>query len=298
MTGTPVEIRRIMGQSIISQANTCLKRVEYMFFDPQPQRGHVNTSMGTGYHAGLAHYYLDRRAEGFFEPSDGQILSYVETAINTFDADVEIDGYTGEPNVTFDWRFQPKTYRAEEITYDRAMAVEALSNLVRRYFVDGHYWQANYDVVAVEQRLQMSFDGMPGWRRGGGIDLVLAEARTGYVLVDQKTSRKKWAKNKGMPTDPQAAWYIKAWQDWSGTREVIFVYDVIGHDGSFERRLAPRTERQVEVTLMRGREIARLIDQGGPFPPNPESFLCSEAYCNFWNVCPYGKVLNFVGEAA
>lgn len=290
MTETLVEIKGLT-QSIIGTADICLKKLEYQFYNPQPNRGHVSSSMGTGYHAGLAQYYLDRRDRGFFLPTDGEILSYVEVAIEAFRTDVLVDQYTGEPNETFDWRFQAKTYRLEErvLTQDEAEAMVA--TLVKRYFTENHVWPSLYEVVAVEQRLTLPFYDT-GWARSAAIDLVLSDEPGTYTLVDNKTTKKAWNKQKGRPTNPQAAWYIAAWREWSGAYNVEFVYDIMGHDGSFERRYAPRTDRQIEATDERAREVAKLIDQGGPFPPNPDSFLCSEPYCDYWEVCPYGRTLN------
>ena len=64
----------------------------------------------------------------------------------------------------------------------------------------------------------------------------------------------------------------------------------------FERRWAPRTQAQIDATLERGKDLATLIDQGGPFLPNTESFLCSPHYCDHWEICPYGSTLNFTDE--
>jgi hypothetical protein len=295
----PVQIQtRNMTQSLVDTGcNICLKQIEYKIFHEQPNQGYVSSGIGTGYHAGIAEYYLDRREQGYFLPTDEQVAHYADTAAFSFLANIEFDEYTGKPNESYDWTFQAAGGRNKELILTEAEAVERVRNFIIRYFADGHPWPQEYQVIAVEQRLELPYPALPGWNRSGGIDLVLFDGVL-YVLVDNKTSKKKWTKTKGTPTSPQAAWYIDLWREWSGSRDIRFVYDVMGHDGSFERRPAPRSDRHIEVTLERGRDLARLIEQGGPFPASPESFLCSKFYCDYWKVCPYGKTLNFIDEEA
>jgi hypothetical protein len=288
MTSTPVQILR---QSTIGAADTCLKRLEFIYSpEPIPKKGSVNRGIGTGYHAGLAHSYQARML-GDTWTTQSFAREVVEVAVNTFDAD-------HDENEVYDWRYQVKAYRTDELVFDRNMAVTKISEALARYFSESLYWPEPFQVIAVE----LSFDQawIPGWNRSGTIDLVLWDGAR-YILVDHKTSKKKWAKNKGMPSNAQAAWYIHAWQQHAGLDELTstFYYDVMGlNDETFTRRHAPRTQNQIDLTLSRGADIARLIEQGGPFPPNVESFLCSEAYCDFWTVCPYGSGLSFEEEAA
>ncbi len=301
---TPVQIRRKMSQSIINQGDTCLKRVEYDFFHDTPVMGGVGLLIGTGYHAGLAEGYL-QRMHG--DPHD--IDKCVAAGVEAFLKGVEFDAYKQLPVDEFNWVYQPSTYRAEliELTADEASVI--IEQLVRFYWAHCA-WEPQYGVIAVEFSMDLSYPGAPeGWRRGGAVDLILTDTirtRGGYVLDDHKTSRKKWPKKKGSPTNPQAAWYIDAWRTHANTTNVKFAYDVMAinldpetklADPEFERRWAPRNERQIKATLDRGRDLALLIERGGPFLPSPESFLCSPHYCDYWKICPHGSTLNFVDES-
>jgi hypothetical protein len=283
MTPTPVQIKT-MRQSTATTADICLQRLEYYLDPGTPKKGSVNRSMGTGYHAGHAHSYLERRAG-----RKANLLEVGDAAVEAFDADVA-------ENEVFDWRYQPQNYRQQEVVFDRDQAIQTMIQAIKRYYDEGHEWGPDYEVVAVEMSFDLPWPEMPGWRRSGTIDLVLAKDGQ-YILDDHKTARKPWQKSKGGPTNPQAAWYQAAWGEYSGSDNMAFVYSVMPFEGAFERRLATRTPKQVEMTLRRVADIARLIDQGGPFPPNPESFLCSEAYCDYWSICPYGSVLNFQDAA-
>ena len=295
----PVTITKKMGQSVIGQGDVCLKRIEYDWFHDTPILGGVNRSIGTGYHAGNAEGYLQRMHGN---PVD--VDRMVEAAVHTFYASIEFDEYTQKPVDQFDWTYQPSTYRAPQIVLMPEQAAVVVEQLVRAYWA-GNQWSDDYQTVAVEFSMDMDYPGAPeGWRRGGTVDLILA--RDGqYILDDHKTARKAWAKNKGTPTNPQAAWYVDMWRHHSGSTNVTFAYDVMAINlnpedkmayPSFERRLAPRTTEQIEATLEKGRMLAQLIDQGGPFLPSPDSFLCSPHYCDHWKRCPFGSTLNL--EAA
>ena len=290
---TPVVIRRRMSQSIIGQGDTCLKRIEYDFFHDTPVVGNVSRLIGSAYHAGLA--------EGYAALMRGETVNVDDTvsaATDAFLKGVEWDDYVDKPVDEFSWTYQPKTYRAPHIELRPVEATQIVGQLVR------YYWQTearNTQVIAVEFRVNLPYPGAPaGWDRGGGIDLVTVDD-AGYLLVDHKTSRKKWAKKKVSPTHPQAAWYIDEWRTYANTDQVKFEFDVMAinldpetllADPSLERWPAPRTQAQIDMTLERGRDLAVLIEKGGPFLPNPESFLCSPHYCDHWKICPYGSTLN------
>jgi hypothetical protein len=278
----PVQIVRRARQSTLNNGDVCLKRLEHQFFHDIPKRGSVNRGIGTGYHAGMATYYGARLATGAETATWDEIL---ESAIEAFDEDLA-------ENEVYDWRFQVKGYRTEEIVFTRDDAIEMLRESLTRYFDEGHQWPLDWQVVAVEMMFDQPW--IPTWNRSGSIDLVLADAER-YVLDDHKTAKTKWKKGKNGASNPQVAWYMKAWREHAGLDYYPeMYYDIMGLlDKTFERRPAPRSDRQVELTLARAVDTFTLIDKGGPFPPNTESFLCSQAYCDYWDPCPYGKGLSF-----
>ena len=94
---------------------------------------------------------------------------------------------------------------------------------------------------------------------------------------------------------PQAAYYLGVFHEL-GLAEpdanLRFVYDVIALDGpTFHRIEEPRSETQIAATKLQSEMLADLIDAGGPYLPNTESFLCSQAYCDHWDICPFGAAL-------
>lgn len=290
MTVTPVTINT-MRQSTLNTADVCLYRLQYVFDPDVPKRGSVIRSIGTGYHAGIAEYYFRRRVGGLWDginPSVFERGEFLLAAENAFDEDVA-------ENEFFDWRYQPRTYRQEEKLIDRTEAINIMGNALDTYFEGQHYWPENYDVMAVEMHFELPYEGMPGWTRSGTMDLVVKNMDTGRLIGDdQKFTRKQWNKKKVEPSNPQAAWYVAAIADWfrEPVENIDFVFSVLGYEQGFKRWEAPRTERHIQATLERGKQVAKLIEQGGPYPPNPNSFLCSEAYCDFWMRCPFGAALN------
>lgn len=284
-----------MRQSTLGTADTCLKRIEFQLQDP-PYASNVNRAIGTGYHAGLATYYMAVMA--------GQPASWskiLDDAREAFQEDVEKAGDN------FSWVYQPKSHRVEEKILTPEEAEQFIHDTLHRYFNDGHHWDAQpfwkeegYSVVAVEVQFDQDWPEVPGWRRGGTIDLVLGRSDGFYTVVDHKTAKRKWDKRKGTPTNPQMAWYMRAWSEYANVPmgRILTVYDIMGFDGSFERRQVFRTPHQVELTMRRAADLAQLIDRGGPFPASPDSFLCAKAWCDFWDQCPYGAGLKFDEYAA
>lgn len=283
MTTTLVSIKN-MRQSTIGTADVCLKRLEYLFDPDLPKRGSVSRGMGTAYHAGLARYYTQRMENGLFvPPRDGSIT---DAAVAALDADIaEVDIY--------DWTFTAPSYRTPHVLVDRDEAITYVTDALTTYFSQGLMWAEEFEVAAVEIGFDYPFDGLEGWRQTGTIDLALKTPEGKYRLVDHKTSKRKWGKDKTSATNAQAAYYLDAWRKIGWGPADDFFYDVMNiRDNTFQRLPAPRTEAQIQATLERGRDLGRLLDQGGPFPPSPDHFLCSPYWCDFWSVCPYGQTLN------
>lgn len=300
-----------MRQSLISSADTCLKRVEFNMFYDFPYAGGVLRARGTGYHAGLAYYYAERQNTGLMpEITEDFIEKCVHVGQSAFDDELELtrDGWTSHiedpttgktiPNPLpdpFSWMYQAKNYRADLILWTREQALEWIQQAITDYLENEWFWPAHFQVIGIEQGFSLPLVGAdPEWARTGTVDLLLFDTETGwYVIVDHKTAKKKWAKNKSNANEsPQAAYYVGAWQEILGTKAIKFVYDVYSDDRQFERRDAYRTEVQIKLTQHMARDLAVLIDKGGPFLPNPSSFLCSENWCDYWDACEYGKAMH------
>jgi hypothetical protein len=275
--------RRVLRQSTINQADTCGQRLVYAFDENQPRGGGVMRAAGTGYHAGIA--------EGYLQIKRGEVLDparMIQAALDEVEQEIQITD-------NFDWRYQPKTKRQDEIVFERAQLDELVVNTVQRY-IDNDYWwpRERYEVLGVELYFRQEFPGVEGWDRTGTMDLVLLDRETNWVhIVDHKMTRKKWYDSKAKPSaSVQAAWYVDATKEIFGTDDVTFMYDVIDLAGGFNRIPAHRTKTHIDATMLRARTLIALIENDGPYQPNTQSFLCTEAYCDYWNRCPFGAPLN------
>lgn len=276
-----------MHQSTVALTDVCARRLYYRYIDPQPRRLSVSQLIGTAYHAGLAQGYTSLQNG---DPIDMKQVQ--KAAAIVFRAELE----EFDPK-RVDWTFQAATKRKDRVDLTPAQAMKTVSGMLERYNTGDHWWpQERYEVVAVEDYFVLPMiEGPEGWEVAGTADLVLRDKQTGwYVVVDHKTSKQKWRSDKHLPEkSPQAAFYVDAYRRKLDTERVTFGYDIQGIlDGSFERRQAHRTDVHIDLMRKKAAMVAQLIDQGGPFIPNPTSFLCHENYCDYWDVCPFGRLMH------
>ena len=284
-TDTPIKLR--LRQSTVNDFMVCSMRTKFRLENPDHYSGSVMRAAGTGYHAGVARLYL-----GFQngEPiTDDLIVKCVDAAIEEAEREVKIakDG--------FDWRYQVGGKRQAEIVYTGTELLELVERTVMYYISNGLYWDPDrYKVLGVEWPFEMPFDKREGWDRTGTGDLALLDTTNNWVhLVDHKLTRRKWYPSKAAPSaSVQAAWYVSAAQELWGTEAVTFYYDVLTTAGDFDRIHAPRTPEHIEATMEQAALVADAIERGGPFVPNTTSFLCHEAYCDWWDQCPFGRALS------
>ena len=266
-----------MRQSIIGDFDICQRRAQYSFQHPIHSSGQTR-AIGTGYHAGLEAYYLERQVGGPVEPE--HVDYYVQEAIKAFDEDAE----TADD---FHWDLLETEGTTRE---DSHQIIEAM---VRSYFDNAYYWPADYTVLGVEHRIEA--DWIDGWAGAGTIDLVLYHEATDWVVaVDAKTARRMWpAKKASARVNNQAPWYVKWLRELYGTEQVTFVFDVMRRDGKkFNRFRSDVDARHVLAITRKAETVAALLDSGLDLPPNQQSNLCSAVYCDYWSVCPFGAALD------
>lgn len=272
-----------LRQSTINEYMTCSYRVGLRNEHGYRAKGSVPRTLGTGYHAALAKGYMLIR-EGIDPEEHWDDL--FAAACEDMERDIEMatDGY--------DWRYQVKNARSEEIIYNWEDMKDLVHGVI--HFYRGRWWPSDrYTVLGVEQPFNLPFPARDDITRFGTMDLVVQDQETGWVhVIDHKLTKRKWSARKAEPSESvQATWYVAAARDLYNTEHVTFTYDVMTHDGGFQRIDAHRTNTHISATNTQASLVADAILKGGPFIPNTSSFLCHEAYCDWWEVCPFGRAL-------
>ena len=277
---------RTLHQSDINTAEICHLRLSYSKDPDRQYTSDINRAMGTAYHAGLALYYTCRMKGDLADKAD-----CISEALGALHREIAL----ADEN-TFSWTYQQQTAREERMDLDLKEAENMVSALVVAYFDQGRFWPEEYEVKMVEKSIMLPLfpddvhtEGM--WARKGTVDLVLQGPDGWYRIVDHKSAKKKWQKNKESHRNtPQPGYYIGALQEVLQNNNVTFTYDIASWKGDFQRIDAPRTVAQIDAVRSKARLTAGLLE-GTTFMPNTTSFLCTERFCDYWLQCPYGEAL-------
>lgn len=280
------ELRRAR-QSLLNSADICLRRAGYDLSSPKRWGGSEATVCGTGYHAGMETYYLWRQENQ--DPSSDLGPAWragwpapTPDVMEAIYASIEASCFKEvEDKPDFPW----DTSFAETVTRAQQMA--------HAYFEGGHFWPIRYDVVGVEVDFTLP-PTVPGWADSGTIDLVVTDTWTGRtILDDHKTARKSWKKGKEYPRSTnQPAFYDEAWERATGVKPDAFSFSIMTYAGQFERRVVYVTEGDRELVHTRKRVnlplLVEHVEHGLELPGNTSSFLCSDKWCDHWDICPFG----------
>jgi hypothetical protein len=250
-----------MRQSTMEQFDICPARMGYS--QAGIRREGEARLMGTAYHAGLAEWYGGNR-------NLNGILVAAHTALD-------------EPE-DVDWETDPAT------------AFSTVEEMLGAYIFGNHEWdQSHWEIVGVEQAFYMPLTD--GWAAHGTIDLVLRSKRDGQIIiVDHKTSKKKWARGKeAARAKAQGPWY-SYWARELYNLDYLppFVYDVMTRAGDFDRRWVSIRDSEALAVVNKARTLCQLIATGAPLPTNTSSNLCSGVWCDSWNICPSGAQMDGV----
>ena len=285
---------RTLHQSDINTAEICNLRLSYSKDPDRVYSSDINRAMGTAYHAGLALYYACRMNGDLADKGD-----CVAEALSALHREIAMAN-----EETFSWTFQQETSREQRMDLDLKEAENMVSALVVAYFDQGRFWPEDYEVKMVEQSFLLPLkaddlvmaladgEGHEGmWARKGTVDLVLKGPDGWTRIVDHKTAKKKWQRNKESHRNtPQPGFYIGALRELLHDDNVTFTFDIASWKGDFQRIDASRTRAQIDAVRSKAQVTAGLLE-GTTFMPNTTSFLCTERFCDFWLQCPYGEAL-------
>lgn len=285
------EVRKA-SQTLLNDADTCLRRAGYRMTQPRAPKGEVQIC-GNGYHSGLEHYYAWRK-----EQQDNYVPSIawedwpappaflVDACYEAVRAGIETELVDSDGNqIEVEW------VTSFEETVQRAQL------MVHAYLSGGHYWPAEWKILDIEVGYNLPL-AIEGWAEVGVIDLVVYNTVTGQTIVeDHKSAGKKWKKGKESPrATNQPAMYDHGWEAATGVKPDAISFAVMTYDGVFERRIVPITEADRALVATKERVMLPLlkqhVDNGLELPGNTSSFLCSEKWCDWWGICDFGGKTN------
>jgi hypothetical protein len=294
------------SQSTLDKADNCLLSFQYTIEDDTYFDGIVR-AVGTAYHAGLEQHY--KWADIVDDPP--VLRETLEVATENLTGAIA----RGEERGTFAW---------DEKFPDEGAARAAVSGMLTHYFTveleDGPIpWPAeDWEVLGVEVPWEFEHPAPLGdalTLTSRGIDLVLRHRVTDWIVgVDHKTTGRGWDAHKHDPRKKaQGPLYVWAMQHlYPDAPGYKFVYDIMsyptkraGKNGpagwcNFDRREADPQPEHIEAALARVAKAAWLYEKvrgaGMDLPPNPTSTLCSERYCDYFSICPFGKALSHLPE--
>lgn len=256
---------RLMRQSTIGNADKCLKQLEYSLDPSIPYGTGEARVVGTAYHAGLEAYYRARM--------EGELLPAIEVhkaASNAF------------------WTEAPSVPRWDTSSEEAALKIRPM---IDQYLEVG-VWPYDYKVIGIE--VPFTEPWLNGWKAHGTIDLVVQTPEGFIVLDDHKTAKKPWNRTKDNARhNNQGSWYTYWWWVTSGQMP-NFCWSIMTYAGQFERRYATRNRSEILAVIKKAEQIARLVDATGgvDLPPNTDGWWCSEKFCDFWDLCPYGSAMD------
>jgi hypothetical protein len=272
-------------QSTLGDFDKCARAMQYSIESPV-YHGGVARAIGTAYHAGLEFAYNNLRANDVWPDVRMAIIE----AIERFDRTAAL-----EPSHESEKTKRKGTFKWDDAFPDAATAHATIAHMLESYWGDPDCrWP--WPVLGTELGFSLPFWG--DHTRNGSIDLVLEDPNGWIVGVDHKTAGKGWNFNKHHARKQnQAPWYVAAlrelFPDAPGYR---FFFDIMTYKGKFDRREAVVSPEHIAAVDTKAVQVVTLYEgmRAGGFdlPANPASNLCSPKYCDHWDICPHGAVLD------
>ena len=273
-------------QSTLGDADKCLRAMQYSI-EGTVYHGGVGRAIGTAYHKALELSYRNLIDNGMhLDPRMSVINAHEE-----FDRLVEM-----APSHESEFSKTAGEFKWDDKFPDADSAKAVLSTIVPAYFEGDGVWPEEWTILDVEQSFSLPFFGDN--TRNGSIDLVGVDP-DGYVFGDDhKTAGKAWPYNKHHARKSnQAPFYVRALQElYPDAVGYRFFYSIMTLGGKFDRREVRVDRAHIDAVDSKAVQVVTLYQgmrAGGlDLPANPASTLCSPKYCDHWDICPYGAVLD------
>jgi len=277
-------------QSTLGDFDKCGRAMQYSI-ESQVYHGGITRAIGTAYHYALEFAYNALIRSGVFPDVHMPKIEAYECLERTI---------AMEPSHESERTKRPGTFKWTKEVPDFETATRILDVMLESYWNNPEaVWKQEdgWTVLATEQGFSLPL--WNGHTQNGSIDLVIQGPDGEIVGEDHKTAGKnKWPYNKHHARKQnQAPWYVDAlsqlYPDAPGYR---FFFDIMTHKGVFERRETTVNPEHIEGVRTKALQVVTLYEgmrsAGLDLPANPASNLCSPDYCDHWDVCPYGQVLD------
>lgn len=279
-----------LSQSVLTNAGDCLLKAQYTLDRPEWAKRVAGSrrAVGTGFHGANELLYVARR-DGLTLPT---LDDCIGRGIEIFDISMVTDLYDDSPVEVFKW---------DDDVPDLSTAHDLIARLTTAYWPN--HWPDDWTVLVVELHGNVS-DEFVGVDCKVGADLVLVDPHNWLVGVDFKTAGKAWSRGKEHPRkNVQSPFYNRLlkqlYPDHAGYR---FVFDIMMFPNKegvcrFERRISDPTEAHETAVRVNAKKFVHLYqtlheEQGLDLPANPSSTLCNPKWCDFFEGCPHGAILD------
>lgn len=275
--GADSEMRDTLSPSALASFEICGARGQYYKDPNQPRTSSLGTARGRAWHKAMEFWNTNRDTAKLLDPDLLKDALYKEAA-------KELAAVTSSPEmVWFDGDSAP-------------VALAELWAMVQAFVAadPGTRWdEPGISVLGAEVPVLGDF-GSPHHVMPGVIDAVF-EVNGDVIGVDYKSAGRAWggAKAEGDPRKViQPPLYAAAWAAQNGRPMDWFCMDVMTVKGKFQRIWVPTHPTVREPFVDRWNHMSAQItmhkEQGMNMPTNPGHILCSEKWCNYWEVCPMG----------
>jgi hypothetical protein len=279
-----------LSQTALSNSLDCMLKGQYTIDRPAWAKRVAGSARacGTGFHAGNELYYIARR-DGLTLPT---LDDCIGRAIEVFQMSQTTDLYDNKPVDQFKW---------DEDVPDEETAKVIIEKMLTAYWPE--HWPMDWQVLAVEIHGSIP-DEYVGADMKVGADLVLVDPHNWLVGVDFKSAHKAWNRGKEHPRkNVQAPFYQQLLRQlYPGYAGYRFVFDIMKYPNKagecvFDRRISDPSPAHEAAVRENAKKVVHLyqtlhVEQGLDLPANPSSTLCNPKWCDFWEGCPHGAVLD------
>lgn len=259
------------NQSILGMASKCMKQVEFRYV-----KG-IRIPPSAGAHRGTA---LHKAAQ-----ADAEIIKEKNIHLNSSDLS-DLAATAFHESVEKDGVY----FSSEEAPNSNAVLSSAKDDAVRAAVLYGEEVSPKIETpIHIEQELTLEIEGL-NYQLGGRIDLIHLVNGSNKISDLKTTAKKPDTEIVGLH-GIQAPMYSMLAENLLGQQpDFDFEYLVLQKTKQENITIPAIVDQQARQNVLdRARVLDRYLQTGVFMPADPTSWVCSEAWCGFWGICPHGQ---------